>query len=159
MMVKRMIGMMAVLALVLPAAAQETTRAGRAHDTVVTVLKLTADQVTKWDALRATRRAAIKPLEENLHDVQAQLTTVLATDDPDPAAVGRLVIQARDLRTQVTAANRDYIDGFQALLDEQQVKKLKFLRAAAKAERVLPAFRLFGLVGQNTTLVPGARTN
>jgi Spy/CpxP family protein refolding chaperone len=154
-MLKRVIGVVAVLALVLPAAAQETPIADHAHDTVVNVLQLTPDQVTQWDALLATRRATAEPIRENLQDVGGQLKALLAEDNPDPAAVGDLVIQARDLRAQIAAANQDYIDGFEALLNDQQAKKLKFLRAANKAARVLPAFRLFGLVARDQAPGPG----
>ena len=155
-MLRKMIGVVAVLALVLPAAAQETPIADHAHETVVNVLQLTPDQVTQWDALLATRKATVEPLKENLQDIASQLKTLLADENPDPTAVGELVIQARDLRQQIAQANQEYIDGFEALLNEQQTKKLKFLRAANKAVRVLPAFKLFGLVPRELGPGPGA---
>jgi len=148
-MFKKVLGVVAVLALVLPVAAQETPVVDHAHDTVVNVLQLTPEQVTAWDALLTTRKEAVTPLREDLGDVLGQLKALLDEPDPDAEDVGNLTIQAKDLRDQIHAANVAYLEGFQSLLDEEQATKLAFLRRADKVRKVLPAFKVFGLIARD----------
>ena len=148
-MFKKVLGVVAVLALVLPVAAQETPVVDHAHVTVVNVLQLTPEQVTAWDALLTTRKEAVTPLREDLGDVLGQLKALLDEPDPDAEDVGNLTIQAKDLRDQIHAANVAYLEGFQSLLDEEQATKLAFLRRADKVRKVLPAFKVFGLIARD----------
>jgi len=148
-MFKKVLGVVAVLALVLPVAAQETPVVDHAHDTVVNVLQLTPEQVTAWDALLTTRKEAVTPLREDLGDVLGQLKALLDEPDPDAEDVGNLTIQAKDLRDQIHAANVAYLEGFQSLLDEEQATQLAFLRRADKVRKVLPAFKVFGLIARD----------
>jgi len=146
-MMKKVIGIAAILALALPVMAQQGPPVAEpAHQIVVKVLNLTPEQTAQWDALLATRQATVTPLREDLADVLDQLKTLFEDPNPDPTAVGNLTIQAHDLRVQIREANQAYLDGFQALLDEEQAAKLAFLRRADKARPVLPAFKRFGLV-------------
>jgi len=135
---------------VLPAMAQEQPDVpcivAMEHQAVVQALQLTEDQVAQWDALMADRRATVNPLREQLHGVEQQLQDLLGQPDPDPAAVGDLVLAGRDLRDQIHAADDAYRQGFEALLDETQANTLRFIRGAAHVQRVIPAFRRFGLL-------------
>ena len=153
-----------VLALAVPALAQqggggavraELRMAGaqagdldgsRAREVVVRLLGLTAEQVTAWDALLETRRAAVEPLRAELQATEKELAELLQGENPDAAAVGTLVLKAKALREQIAAANEAYVDGFEALLTEEQKGKLAFLRRAERAQELFPAFRLFGLL-------------
>jgi len=155
-----------VLALAVPALAQQGQGQGRgprpeiamagaqagdldgsrAREVVVRFLGLTAEQVTAWDALLETRKAAVEPLRTELQATEKELAELLATENPDATAVGTLVLEAKALREQIAAANEAYVDGFEALLTDEQKGKLAFLRRAERAQELFPAFRLFGLL-------------
>ena len=118
----------------------------RAREVVIQFLGLTAEQVTAWDALLETRKAAVEPLREELQAVEEQLRELLLSEAPDPATVGTLVLQAQALREQIVAANQAYLDAFEALLTTEQATRLTLLRRAERAQPLFPAFRLFGLL-------------
>jgi superfamily II DNA or RNA helicase len=118
----------------------------RAREVVVRFLGLTAEQVTAWDELLETRKAAIEPLRGELQATEKELAELLEGENPDATAVGTLVLKAKALREQIAAANEAYVDGFEALLTEEQAGKLAFLRRAERAQELFPAFRLFGLL-------------
>jgi len=120
--------------------------ASRAREAVIQFLGLTPDQVTAWNALLEARKASVEPLREDLQAAEKALYDLLQGANPDPAAVGTLVLRAKALREQMAAANKVYIDGFDALLTTEQMSKLGFLRRAERAEPLFPAFRLFGLL-------------
>ena len=135
-----------VVALAVPAVAQEVPcGVARAHEAVLQFLELTPDQVGAWDILLQARRDTVEPLRQQLRDIEQQLAALLAEPDPDPVAVGDLVIAGHDLRLQIRDAEDVYVTGFEALLDEQQAQKLHLIRAANRVQPLIPPFRLFGL--------------
>jgi Spy/CpxP family protein refolding chaperone len=145
---RRALVALVVCALALPVMAQQ--QIGEPHpakDAVVHFLSLTPDQVTQWDVLAATREATVLPLRQKLSDVEGELQTLLGQDNPDPAAVGALVIQGKSLRDQIHAADTTYINGFGGMLDQDQAGRLDGIRRAAQLEPLFPAFRAFGLLG------------
>lgn len=117
----------------------------KAKQTVTEFLALTADQVAQWDELLAAREAAVAPLAEQLKSTEEQLRELLK-GDPDPSAVGTLVISGKTLREGIQDANRTYVDGFEAMLTMDQKGRLGAVRRAARLAPVLPAFGLFGLL-------------
>ena len=135
-----------VLALAVPALADDGPLAQRAKGEVVGFLALTPDQVAQWDALLAVRQQAVPPLRTQLQGIEEQLKTLLAQSNPDPAAVGTLVLQAHGVREQIRAAESAYVDGFNAMLATDQQAKFAFLHRAEKAVPLIPAFRLFALL-------------
>jgi Spy/CpxP family protein refolding chaperone len=155
-----------VLALAVPALAQQGQGQGRgprpeipmagiqagdldgsrAREAVIQFLELTDEQVAAWNALLETRRAAVEPLREQLQAVEEDLAELLQSENPDPAAVGTLVLAAQALREQIAAANQAYVDAFEALLTTEQATRLTLLRRAERAQPLFPAFRLFGLL-------------
>jgi hypothetical protein len=118
----------------------------KAKQAVTEFLSLVADQVTQWDGLLAAREAAVAPLAEQLKSTEEQLNELLNGDTPDPSAVGTLVISGKTLREGIQAANRTYIEGFEAMLTVDQKGKLGAVRRAARLAPVVPAFGVFGLL-------------
>jgi hypothetical protein len=118
----------------------------RARQAVIDFLGLPADQATQWDALLATRDAAVSLLRDQLKSTAAQLQELLGGADPDAGAVGTLVIAAKTLREGIQAADKAYLEGFEAMLDPNQQAKLASVRHAARLRPVLPAFAVFGLL-------------
>jgi hypothetical protein len=135
-----------ILAMAVPALAQEATDVPRPKDTVIRFLELTPEQVTQWDAMLATLEETVAPLREQLRQVEQQLAEELKKETPDPMVVGTLVIQGKGLRVQIGEAHQGYVEAFQAMLTEEQLGKLAFLRRAERAVPLMPAFRLFGLL-------------
>ncbi len=135
-----------VLALAVPALAEDGPLAVRAKAEVVGFLALTPDQIAQWDTLLATREQTVPPLRTQLQGIEDQLKALLAEPNPDPAAVGNLVLQAKGVRDQIKAAEGAYVDGFGAMLAADQQAKFAFLRRAEQARPVMPAFRLFALL-------------
>jgi Spy/CpxP family protein refolding chaperone len=144
-MKKALIGV-ALLALALPLVAQEGPVVDRAKQEITRFLGLGEAQVTKWDELLATREDAVGALKEQVKGLEEQLRALLGQPAPDAATVGALVIQLKGLRDQIEAANHTYLEGFEAVLTQEQTTKLNAMRHAARLEPLVPAFRLFGLV-------------
>jgi hypothetical protein len=133
-------------AAAMPALAQDHPLADRAKNEVIQFLALTPDQVTTWDGLIATHQQTVPPLRTQLQAVEDQIKAALAQPNPDPAAVGALVIQGKGVRDQIQAANTAYESGFEGMLATDQLAKLVFLRKADKAEPLFPAFRFYRLI-------------
>jgi Spy/CpxP family protein refolding chaperone len=141
-----------VLAVALPSAAQAPPgpdgpcRPGAAQHQIAVYLGLTDEQVAAWDVLIDDGQAAAAPVRDAIAAVQQELDELLAGNDPDPMAVGGLVIQRRDLGQQLADIERGYVEGVEGLLDEQQVARYRFIRRAERAEPLFPAFRLLRLL-------------
>jgi len=143
---KRLLIAMIVLAVAIPAVAQESPLGDVAKDRIVNFLELTPDQVIAWDLLIDEGQAVAEPLREAIRAVQAEINALFEGGDPDPATLGALVIERHDLGEELALVHRDYVDGFEAMLDETQGNKLMFVRRAARAQPLIPAFRAFRLL-------------
>lgn len=144
-MKRLLIGLIA-LAVALPVMAQEGPIGEAARFSIIQYLELTPDQVAVWDQLVADFEADAEPLREAIAEVQTQIDELFAGGDPDPFELGELVIERRDLVEQLAQVRMVYVDGFEALLDEQQSKKLNLIRRADRVEPLIPAFRVYGLL-------------
>jgi hypothetical protein len=113
---------------------------------VARFLQLSENQVAQWEVLIDEREQAAAPLRDAIAAVQQQLDDLLASDDPDPLAVGELTIQRRDLGEQLAGVHRAYVAGFEGLLGAEQLAQYRFLQRAERAEPLFPAFRMVGLL-------------
>jgi len=137
-----------MLCLAAPLLAQaEGPEAPRAQEAVARFLQMTPDQVQAWNDLLAAREAGVAPLREELRTVEAELKALLDGDSPDPTAVGTLVLEGKALREGIGDFHRAYVDGFEALLAEEQRGRLTAIRRAERLQPLFPAFHLFGLLG------------
>jgi hypothetical protein len=117
-----------------------------AHNQVVRFLDLSEDQVAAWDLLWQTHLDEERPLEEIIADIQAELEALFETPDPDPAAVGALVLERRTVGEELHHVHMVYHEGFVALLDEEQTQRLSFINHADDVQRFIPAFKHFQLI-------------
>jgi Spy/CpxP family protein refolding chaperone len=131
----------------LESAVAKGTEPEHARRTIIKYLGLTEDQIAAWDELLETARAEAGPIRDLIRANNEELKALLDAGDPDPAAVGDLVIANVDLHRQLGDIHRSYVEGFHGLLDEQQMGRLNLVRRAARVQPVIPAFRLFGLIG------------
>lgn len=118
----------------------------RAFKVVARALQLDEGQREQWRELLTERHDTVAPLREQLQQVQAEIKDLLASPDPDPARLGELMLEAKQLREEIARANQDYREGFESMLDGQQLRRLEGMRKANKVAPLLPAFRSTGLV-------------
>lgn len=136
----------AALLVAVTAAAQpfppEGPQAVRPQAALAKYLALTPEQVTAWQQIAQDEAAAIKPLAENVRDLQKQLETALQATTPDPLAVGKLAVSIHSVRDQIRAANESAkAKRIAALTADQKVKfdafqaALQFVRLARSGAR------------------------
>lgn len=147
---KRLLFALALVACAMPSVAQEGPPPGpfvdEAFRGVAAFLQLDEAQVDAWTVLIEDRQAASQPLHEQAAAIQAELEELFATPEPDPTVVGELVLERRDIGEELSLIHQLYVAGFEALLDETQTGRLGFIRRAAKARPVIPAFERMGLL-------------
>ena len=112
----------------------------------ITVLGLSEDQVHVWIAAIQSRDAAVQPLAQQLETKKQALATSLADPNADPAAVGKLVLEAHALETQIGAIAHAAAQTMQAALTPEQRERLDGIRNAAPVCDVLPALRAVGVL-------------
>ena len=140
------------LAIVAPVFAQEEEPQGpppaavAAHNRVVAFLDLGEEQVDAWNEIYRIHREAERPLREDVRSLEAALKDLVASEDPDPAEVGALVLEIAELREALREVHLIYHEDFVALLDEEQVGRLGFIARADKVQPIIPAFKLFELI-------------
>lgn len=145
----RILGMTLALAfLTFPVWAQENDELPWPHarEEVARFLELSPEQVTQWEGLISTLRDTAVPLREQLRELEEQLGELLRQENPEAAAVGPLVIQIKNVKETLGQAHREYVNGFEAMLNRQQTAKLQFIRQAERVQPLIPAFRAVRLV-------------
>ena len=106
-------------------------------------LGFTDAQGARFGQLLGGLQASVGPLQQQMMVQQKALDTVLSADQPDPAAVGKLVLTIRALQKQIGQAFQSYHEGFLAMLTQEQKEKTQ---AVAGAAHLLPAVRAFAEV-------------
>jgi Spy/CpxP family protein refolding chaperone len=96
-------------------------------------LDLTADQVTQAQAIFDAAQAEIEPLREAQRPLFEQLRAALDAAEPDPAAVGALVIDLHANRQAIHAVLEGALDEFEAILTPEQLERFEVLRDARRA--------------------------
>ncbi len=150
---KRLFLPILLLALAMPAAAQEKPPekdpgpiVNGARHLVIEFLDLDAEQADAWEVLWTDHRAAEEPLRQQIADVQAMIEDLFAAGAPDPTELGLLMIERRFLGESLADVHRVYVEGFELLLDEEQARRLREIRIAERIQRFIPAFQAFDLV-------------
>jgi hypothetical protein len=108
---------------------------------VARYLELSPEQVEAWMGLLDGLHRQQRPLHEQVQGLEEELKLQLQQPEPDPAAVGQLVLEIQALRGQMRFNEEDYQDAFEDLLNEEQLEKLYFLRAASELAPLFPAFK------------------
>jgi Spy/CpxP family protein refolding chaperone len=88
----------------------------------------------------------VEPLRQQLVEAEGALQELLAQTNPDPAAVGTLVLQIKQLRDAIAQAQEAYIQGFEALLTPEQLARLRLVRGAQRVMPLIPAFQALRLL-------------
>jgi hypothetical protein len=115
--------------------------AGAAH-----FLQLDETQTDTFLALLEDRQAAADPIREEIAAVETAIRDQLESGTPDATTVGDLVIERYVLGSDLGDVHQLFVDGFEAMLNEDQAIQLEGLRDAKRVQRILPAFERFGLL-------------
>jgi len=150
---KRLFLPILLLALAMPAAAQEKPPDQEpgpiwngARHLVIEFLALDTEQAAAWEVLWTDHRAAEEPLRQQIADVQTMIEDLFATGTPDPTELGLLMIDRRFLGEALADIHIVYVEGFEFLLDEEQAGRLREIRVADRIQNFIPAFKAFDLV-------------
>jgi Spy/CpxP family protein refolding chaperone len=121
-------------------AAGQGAQAGKGKEALTTVLGLSDSQIEQLTALRKEERQALQPARQEMQQAQKALRDAMAAGTSDPAAIGKLTMQLRDLRQQALQANQTYRDRALGLLTEEQKTKVQNLQTAMqRLQRMRPA--------------------
>jgi Spy/CpxP family protein refolding chaperone len=105
----------------------------------------TQEQVDQIRGFLEIRKAAVEPLLKQIAAQEKDLHDLLGTTDPDPAAVGNMLIAIHQLKEQVKAARDQFDTSLEGILTPDQATKLHAVRRAARLEPVVRAMRELGL--------------
>lgn len=98
------------------------------HGRVTEFLDLTEQQKASVKQLKDEMRERVRPLREEQRAAREQLRTALEAANPDPAAVGRLVIAMEGKRDEMRAVHQEFQRDFAALLTPEQREKYDSLK-------------------------------
>ncbi|MCL4794336.1 MAG: periplasmic heavy metal sensor [Bryobacteraceae bacterium] len=148
-MLKTILATFALSGLLLAQGPGQGPRAGGqppAPDALKTFLELTDAQVQQLVELRRSLPDTVKPFAEQIREKNQALREEMQKTNPDPAVVGKLMVEMKAIREQIHAEHAKLNDQAKALLTDAQKAKLAELEAAQK---LAPAIRQavgFGLI-------------
>jgi Spy/CpxP family protein refolding chaperone len=93
------------------------------------VLNLSDDQKTAFQKVLEQQRPQMQALHQQLRDNHGKLEEALKGDNPDPAAVGQLVIQGRALMKQGEGLREQTSQALRGLLTPDQQTKFDALQS------------------------------
>jgi Spy/CpxP family protein refolding chaperone len=88
-------------------------------------LDLTDEQKAAAKKIHAEVFAKAKPLMEQSEKQWQEIHALLEKDNPDPTEIGQRMIAAHAVREQLAALHEDAMTKFSALLNADQLEKLK----------------------------------
>lgn len=128
-------------------AATEGSIAEHAKSAIIRYLDLSDAQIEAWDALIEETSAFAEPLRNRVQEIDDELAALFESDDTDAESVGGLVIERHGLLEELFRLHREYVDRFEhGILTVDQHRKYHVVRAAARVQPLIPAFRLFALI-------------
>lgn len=90
---------------------------------IARAVQLTPEQVTQTRAIYSELHAAVEPLREQVPALRDQLETLLDGANPEPAAVGQVVIDIDGLHDDIAQLREAAEAEFVALLTPEQVTR------------------------------------
>jgi Spy/CpxP family protein refolding chaperone len=106
---------------------------------LIEYLGLTSDQVTRLNAANREQMTSMRPTFEQAREKQQALRQLMESANPDPAAVGRAMIEAHQLRQRIGDSNRQAKET--ALAELEKAQKLQpAIGEAMRFHLLAPAF-------------------
>ena len=119
-------------------------RIDRSLNTLQRTLNLNPSQVTSIRQLAQKRRESLQSVREQSRPKFEQLMTMLRQPNPDPAAVGRIVVELKGIHEQARTKQADFENQLSSILNPKQQETVKYLRSQAQT---FMALRGIGLLG------------
>jgi len=119
-------------------------RIDRSLNTLQRTLNLNTSQVTSIRQLAQQRRESLQSVREQARPKFEQLMTMLRQPNPDPAAVGRLVVELKGIHEQGRTKQADFEKQLSSILTPTQNQTVNNLRSQAPT---FMALRSIGLLG------------
>lgn len=119
-------------------------RIDRSLDTLQRTLNLSPSQVTSIRQLAQKRRDSLKSVREQSRPKFEQLMTMLKQPNPDPTAVGRIVVELKGIHEQARTKQTDFESQLSSILNPKQQETVNYLRNQAPT---FMALRGIGLLG------------
>ncbi len=113
---------------------------------VRTFLQLTDDQTAALVGMIETRNAAMQPVAAKVQASQEALGKLLDSPAADATAAGSLLLDIHAGQKQLAAIAQGAAASFEALLSQEQLDRLQFVRQAGQIEAAIPPFRAVGLM-------------
>jgi hypothetical protein len=129
-----------------PAAASASLPCPPPPAVVASFLGLTPGQVEEMGALLTQVLPSLETLGQQSADVQQQLELLLSQTNPDPAQIGKLVLQLHVLQLEAAQVVEGFHNAFAGLLTQEQKQKLEGVTVASQLQPVVGAFRALYLV-------------
>jgi len=116
----------------------------RSLDTLQRTLSLSPSQVTSIRELARSRRDSLRTIHEQARPKFEQLMTLLKQPNPDPATVGKAVIELKAIHEQVRTKQAEMEKQLTSILNPTQQQTVNNLRSQAQT---FMALRRLGLLG------------
>jgi hypothetical protein len=113
---------------------------------VATFLGLTPGQVEQMGALLTHVLPTLETFGQQSAEVQQQLELLLSQTNPDPAQIGKLVVQLHVLQLEAAQVVEGFHKAFAGLLTQEQKQKIEGVAVASQLQPAVGAFRALYLV-------------
>jgi len=115
-------------------------------DALKTFLQLSDSQVQSITALRTSLRATVKPIREQIMTKEQELKQEMAKASPDSAIVAQLMVDVKNLRSQIKTARSGQQPQLLALLTDAQKSSLANLQQALSLQQAAHQAAALGLI-------------
>jgi hypothetical protein len=113
---------------------------------VASFLGLTPGQVEQMGALLRQVLPTLETLGQQSAEVRQQLDLLLSQTNPDPAQIGKLVVQLHVLQLEAAQVVEGFHNAFAGLLTQDQKQKLEGVIVVSQLQPVVGAFAALYLV-------------
>ncbi|HYZ84546.1 MAG TPA: periplasmic heavy metal sensor [Bryobacteraceae bacterium] len=118
----------------------------RTPEELKAALGLSDSQITSLQGLQEQKATANRTTFETIRARQQTLETTLAQTNPDPTALGQLLVEIKTLRAQIQANDDRFRQQALALLTADQRTKLAPLESASKLQAAVGQAIAYGLL-------------
>ena len=122
-------------------------------DALKSFLQLSDKQVQDFTALLSSFRDTVKPIHEQIMAKQKQREQEMAKASADPSVVAQLMVDVKDLRTQIKSKRDELQPQMLAILSDSQRGQLAALQQALSLQQAARQAAALGLIEapQNNT--------
>jgi hypothetical protein len=129
-----------------PASANASTPCPPPPAVVASFLGLTPGQEEQFGILLSRVLPVLQGLQQQGTAVQQQLEVLLSQPNPDPAPVGKLVLQLHVIQQETSQVINGFHNAFAGLLSQDQIQKVEAVNVASQLQPVIGSFVALYLV-------------